>query len=429
MTATATPMEAAVQKLVDQGATLGEAVESLKKTLEKPDYSALRPHAGQGTFGYWGEGETIVAAVPEGGPQPIRKSFYTLPKGYANKHWATAGDFYREGFSAKKSGNMADFNAKYGSIFKAVQGMSAQVGTDGAYGILPEFNQKIIERTYANDLLGRTDQYTVNNNMIFLANAETSRATGSRHGGMRGYWLDEGAAATKSKPTFRRIEISLKKVAVLVYLTEELLSDGGLALEQYVARKAAEEFNFMIGDAIFNGSGIGLPLGILNSPAFLAITKESGQSAATIYTENIDKMWARRFASGNYSFYGNQDVHPQLAGLSRGVGAAGDLVYNPPGGLSAAPYATLKGAPVVDTEFNATLGTVGDLLLADLSQYITINKGGITQAVSTEVEFLTDQTALKFTMRMNGRPWETTPTTPYKGSNTQASFLGIETRS
>lgn len=412
-------------------AKLGEAnkaIDSLTKRLEEPNPHQFRHH-GDGTVGSWGEGETIVAYVPSDGPKPLAKSQTRLPKGYKNSHWKSAGDFYREGFLAHREGRISDFRAKHGECFKAVQGMGTVVGADGGYTVMPEFNQQILERVYDNDIWSRTDQYTVNNNMIFLANAETSRATGSRHGGMRGYWVDEGGTITKSKPTLRRIEMSLKKVAVLVYLTEELLADGGMGLEQYVAKKAADEFRFLLGDAVFNGSGVGQPLGIASSPALLSITKETGQAASTILAENIDKMWARRHASGNYAWFHNQDCGPQLDRLAQDVGTGGVTLYRPQDGLASAAPQSLKGAQRIETEFNATLGTVMDIGLFDMSQYITISKGGINQAVSTELEFLTDQTAIRFTMRVNGRPWETTPVTPFKGSNTQSSFVVIETRS
>ena len=41
---------------------------------------------------------------------------------------------------------------------------------------------------------------------------ETSRATGSRWGGVQSYWLDEGTAPTASKPKFRMIEFNLQKL-------------------------------------------------------------------------------------------------------------------------------------------------------------------------------------------------------------------------
>lgn len=427
----------------DFGELAGQTKE-LVKALNRPDVRT----SGDGSLSYWEEGESIAAMCPVDGdgnpdPRPLRKSRrQSLPKGYKNDKWPTYGAFIREGYLAAKSHQLGEFQRRYadcfkgidlakvdGSLAKAVQGMSVQDGSSAGVFVLPEFNQNVLGRSYANDILSRTDSYVVNNNMVFLANAETSRANGSRHGGLRAYWVDEGATMTKSKPTMRRIEVSLKKVAIIVYLTEELIADGGRALESYVNRKVDEELNFAVGDAIFNGSGVQMPLGILNSPALLAITKEQGQQGGTIVAENIDKMWARRHAAGNYAWYHNQDCGPQLDQLSQAVGTGGVVLYREQNGIASAAPMLLKSAPRVETEFNPTVGTVGDLLLADLMQYITITKGGVMQSYSTELEFLTDQVALKFTLRMNGRPWETTPLTPFKGSNTQASFVALETRS
>lgn len=412
----------AIGELQKMGANLKEAVDN----LNTPQYKA---HAGDGTLGLW-EGVETVTVTPaknqDGSPREW-KSKVRMPKGYKN-NFKSFSQFLREGYRAHESKACGDFNSRYEDCYKAVQGMSLQEGASMGYMVMPEFNQQIIDRMYDNDIWSRTDQYVVNNNMVFMVNAETSRANGSRHGGLRGYWLDEATSLTKSKPTLRKVDLSLKKLAVLVYLTEELIADGGPAVEQYVSRKAADEFQFMLGDSVFNGNGAGQPLGILNSPGLLSITKEAGQAAATIVTENIDKMWARRYTSGNYSWYHNQDCGPQVERLSQDIGTSG-VVLNRPNGIYGASTQTLKGAPRVETEFNATLGTTGDLILADLSKFITINKGGINQAYSTHVEFLTDQLAIKFTLRVNGKSPETSPTTPYKGSNTQASFITVETRS
>lgn len=337
-------------------------------------------------------------------------------------------DFVRSGMEGPKS---LKFQNRIDKHYLAVQGMSEGSGADGGYLVMPEFASGIVDRVYANDLWSRTDNYNVTgNNMTFNVNAETSRANGSRHGGLRGYWLAEGGTITKSNPTLREVSLKLVKLGVVVYLTNELIDDGGSALQQYVSRKAAEEFNFMIGDSLINGTGAGQPLGILNAPSLVSIAKESGQAAATIVPENIVKMQARFFApnDGNSVWLHNQDIGPQLHLMTLGIGTAGQVVYMPPGGLSANPYATLQGRPLLPTEFNATLGTQGDLIKADMSQILSISKGGIMSAASVHVEFLTDQLALRFVMRINARPWESAPITPYKGSNTQSNFLVLDTR-
>ncbi len=430
MTATATAADEAkgfveaVGVLKTLGADLKEAVKDLG--------SPLRAHVnGDSTaMSYWdGEGETCVVKLGPDGPQEMTKKIKTsLAKGYSNKVFKTMGGWIQEGYKAHKEHTSGEFKAKNEAITKAVQGLTLQDGQSAGYFVLPEFNEKILERIYANDLWSRTDNYTVNNNMIFIATAETSRVNGARHGGLRGYWVDEAASLTKSKPTFRRVELNLKKVAVLVYLTDELIADGGPGLEKYIAAKTAEEFNFLFGDSIFNGNGNGQPLGILNAPALLSIAKETGQAATTLVTENLDKLWARRFVGGNYAWYHNQDCGPQLDRLTQDVGTGGVVLYRDADGLVKPMPQALKGVPRVEIEFAKTLGTAGDIYLADLKQFLTISKGGINQAYSTHVEFLTDQTAIRFTMRVNGRPWEASPVTPYQGSNTQASFLNVAVR-
>lgn len=382
-------------------------------------------------------------------PSALRRQTYALQRradwdrlrsaGYkpAGKggEFANFADFVRCGMENPKGAKLHNRLEKhYGAIEKlAVQGMSEGIGSDGGYLVMPEFAAGIVDRVYANDLFSRTDNYTVTgNNMTFNVNAETSRAAGSRHGGLRGYWVGEGGTITSSKPTLREVSMKLVKLGVVVYLTNELIDDGGAALQQYVSRKASEEFNFMIGDALINGTGAGQPLGILNAPSLVSVAEESGQANATIVPENIVKMQSRFFApnDANSVWLHNQDIGPQLHLMTLGIGSAGVVVYMPPGGLSAAPFATLQGRPMLATEFNSTLGTQGDIIKADLGQVLSISKGGIMSAASIHLEFLTDQLALRFIMRLNAQPWENAPITPYKGTaNTQSNFVTLDSRS
>jgi HK97 family phage major capsid protein len=101
----------------------------------------------------------------------------------------------------------------------------------------------------------------------------------------------------------------------------------------------------------------------------------------------------------------------------------------PPGGLSSAPYGTLMGAPVVEVEWASTLGTVGDIALVDLSQYVTISNGGPQTLNSLHVYFLSDQEVIRTTWRVDGAPWQASALTPYSGTNTQSAFVLLETRS
>ncbi len=257
---------------------------------------------------------------------------------------------------------------------------------------------------------------------------ETSRATGSRWGGIRGYRLAEGGTITASKPKFRRINWELKKYAVLVYGTDELLADAS-QFAAIVQQGAGEELNFMANDDVLNGDGAAGPLGILNSGALITVSAETGQTAATIVQENLNKMWARLDARSkpNAVWYINTDCNPQLDMLSISAGTSAlepRFVRYSPEGLM-----TIKGRPVIETEFNATLGTVGDIILADMSQYLYWEKAGIQAATSIHVQFLTDEQVFRFIYRCDGQTAMASAVTPYKGTNTVSAFIALATRS
>jgi HK97 family phage major capsid protein len=254
---------------------------------------------------------------------------------------------------------------------------------------------------------------------------ETSRATGSRWGGIVGYRLAEAAQKTASKPAFRRLSWALKKYAVLMYATDELLQDVAMVAEIF-RMGAGEELNFMLNDDILNGNGAAGPFGILNSTSLVTVAAAGGQGAATFVTENISAMWAAlhpRFR-GNAAWFVNSEVEPQLDKLSlpSGTGALEPryVTFGPDG------VTRIKGKPVIVTEFNAALGTVGDVVLANLDDYLLWERGP-DFASSIHLRFDYDEQVFRAVYRCDGLP-ATPKVTQYKGSLSQSAFVALATR-
>lgn len=318
---------------------------------------------------------------------------------------------------------------------KASLGQNEGITSDGGFLVQTDFSQEIFQHAHDMSVFtSRVRRVPISSNANGLkmnAINETSRATGSRWGGVRGYWLAEGGVKTPSDIEFRQIELNLKKLAAVMYATDELLQDT-TALGSVMAQAGAEELAFLVDDSILNGDGVGKPLGILSSPSLVTIAAEDGQTSTELLFENIQKIWARLYARSrqNAVWFINQDVEPALNMMDFPIGTGGVPVYLPPGGLSTAPHASLMGRPVVVTEFNETLGTVGDIVLADMSQYLMIDKGGVQSASSIHVQFLTDQTAFRWVYRVDGQPLWNSPLTPFKGpTNTLSPFVALATRS
>ena len=306
---------------------------------------------------------------------------------------------------------------------RSASGLNESNPTDGGFLVQQDFVKELLKRTYDTGILAsRIRKIPISNNANSLkikAIDEDSRANGSRWGGVQCFWQDEADTISSSKPKFRTMELSLKKLTGLCYATDELLQDT-TALENVLKESFAEEFGFQIDDSILNGNGAGKPLGILNSGALVQVPKESGQTEK-ITAENLVKMWNRLWARSraNAVWYINQEIEPYLYTLT-----VGDKpVYIPAGGLSESPYGTLFGRPVLPLEQCAGAGEVGDIILADLSQYLLIDKGGINQASSIHVRFLYNEQVFRFIYRVDGQPIWNKPLSPYKGSASVSPFV------
>ena len=319
-------------------------------------------------------------------------------------------------------------------VYKAPTGMGEGISSDGGFLLQPQISTGLIQRVYEiGQITSRCQKLTIGsgaNTLKLNAVDETSRAS-TRMGGILGYWLEEAGTITPSKPKFRVMTLDLKKVAALFYATDELLQDLP-AMETVVSNGCAQELTFQVESAIFGGNGVGKPLGIQVGDAHVTVAKETApaQAAATILTENIFKMWSRMYAPcrANAVWYINQDCEPQLFSLYKVVGVGGVPVYMPANGLSEKPYGTLMGRPVIPIEYAETVGSEGDITLADFGQYILADKGDIQAASSIHVEFLTDQQCFRFVYRVDGQPIWSKPLTPHKGTNTVSPFVNLAAR-
>jgi len=256
---------------------------------------------------------------------------------------------------------------------------------------------------------------------------ETSRATGSRWGGVRVYWRGEGDTVDPSKFKLRRMDLPLEDLMGLCYATNGMMRDVA-QLGAIISQAFSEEIAWTLDDVIANGNGVGKPLGYLKAPALVTVAKEAGQAAQTILTANLSKMWARLWARSrrNAIWLINQDIEPQLDELALivGVGALEPrfVTYGPDGALR------IKGRPVMAVEQASTLGTVGDISLVDLSQYVLIDKDAVEMAESVHVRFIYGENVFRFMYRVNGQPYWQSALTPANGANTQSPYVALATR-
>jgi HK97 family phage major capsid protein len=238
---------------------------------------------------------------------------------------------------------------------------------------------------------------------------------------VQGYWRPEAGSVTATKPKFRRINWDLKSLEVLMYITDEQLEDASMTAE--IARQsAAEELNFLVNDSILNGDGVGKPLGVLNAPALVTVTRVDDNN---IQNADLLAMWQRLHPAhrAGAAWFVNSEAEPKLDQLyltssleARYVTYGADSVMR------------IKGKPVYVTEFNAALGDAGDIVLANFSDYLLFQRG-IKASVNPWLQWLTGEQAFKWTLRVDGQPATHSALTPYKGSNTQSPYITLSATS
>jgi len=252
------------------------------------------------------------------------------------------------------------------------------------------------------------------NTMNLPAFAETSRANGSRYGGVRVYWTSEGVTVTATQPKLRNIFLKLEKLlAITPSISNELLADAS-TLSAWLLRAFAGDSAFKFDEAFVNGSGNGQMLGILNCPALIV----APSNAASLGAEDLYNMWGRRArGKSDYIWICNPELEKIIA----------EIIANEGGSIADA--LTIFGRPVIPCETCSEAGTLGDLVLCSPSDYIVAELGEITMESSGHTQgFLSDSSVVKIRWRINGTPYSHLPTVPYNGTVLTSPYVTLNTR-
>jgi HK97 family phage major capsid protein len=318
---------------------------------------------------------------------------------------------------------------------RAITGQGTAVEDEGGWAVPTTIQSEILRHLHQEGQVisrCRNVPITVGNSTKWNAINETDRSTtgkGGRYGGVTISRSAEAAALSASMVHAQQVALELKKLTAGVYLTEEQLEDGPQVMSIFTGL-VPQAFAFVIEDEIINGVGGPNIEGVLNTPSLVTQAKETGQGAGTIVRQNIEAMWNRLYAPSraNAVWFVNQDAEVQLGRMVLEIGTGGVPVYLPSGGLTTTGFSTLMGRPVIPIEHCAALGTPGDIILADMSQFLYATKGGMLTQQSIHVRFLQGETVVRFMLRNDGKGWWSAPLTAAKGGTTRSPFVVLATR-
>jgi len=328
--------------------------------------------------------------------------------------------------ASSKSGAVVDNRlANVPKLYGAPTNFHRETASDEGYMVPPALRDGVLEAvdTLDEEIFNDVDaEPTASNSVQFVRDESTP--WGST--GVQAYWAAEGSAGTPSRLVTAGGLVQLHKLFAFVSGTDELLEDAPRLFDR-LTRKSGMAIAWKGSKAIFEGTGVGQPLGFLNGGSLVSVAKESAQTATTVVAANIAKMFSRCINPSQGIWYINQDVFPQLVTMTLGD----QPIFTPPNsGIKGAPGGSLLGRPVKISEHCATLGTVNDIVFANpRAGYYSPRKAGVKFASSMHLYFDYDVEAFRWTFRMGGLPVLESAITPNKGSNTRSHFVVLATRS
>jgi HK97 family phage major capsid protein len=358
------------------------------------------------------------------------------PRGGYKNFAEFAKDVYDAGEGlANPSPKLESWNEKAITINKTAGSPAQSVGSLTAGGALipPEFS--------ANALVRARERSTIMSRAMTIPMSSTSiqipylkgfdESQGKVGGNIKFRWVAENGGATGNAVDLGLVELRLREANAMIYVSNNLMKFSPVSIQPFLTTACDDALDLALSDAFVNGTGAGQPKGVLAADCLVSVAKETGQAADTIVYENTLNMLSR-FYGTNGEWYASRGIIPQLGVMNVSVGAGGSAVFlaNGAGSASGSFPSSLHGAPLNYLDVMPALGDLGDLLLADWSQYLIgrfNGEAGLSVTESAHLKFDYRQTAFQFTFYCDGQPWWPSVMTPKKG-NTRSPFVAIAAR-
>lgn len=301
----------------------------------------------------------------------------------------------------------------------------------GGYTLPPQFESQLYEIALEGAIVGKRakKQPLTTRTAIIPALDQTNTSFTAVSGqsnllaGLVASWTAEAATRKESEPLFRNIVGTAWELSFYALASNTLLADNAVGLDALLTQLFAMAIDWYTEYAYFQGTGVGQPLGMLNSGCVIKVTGQGGANSGKLYYNDLTNMighiyWPTRNEKLCWV------VHPtgiplilQLNDNSAGSNQ-GRLVFQPynQGAQEAVPESDgpqsigrLLGYPCLVSEkvpacVPGSSSSDGWLGLYDMSQYCLFERMDIEIMVSPHVQFLQNQQAWRIVWRGDGQP-------------------------
>lgn len=412
-------------------------IEGLLKSLAEPAQRAgLSP-------------EALLSRMVETNEAQGGRAFGFVPTGTNGTKVFDESSLYHKGIGScrdSRTGQQASFNEFLGNLYsfadygpnaqkqiKYLEGLGVQrlmMGKDGAvekaalaessgvtggYTVPPMFANQLLTLAVEDTIVApRAAKQPLTSRTLQVPSLDITTSYGAGQspflGGILASWTSESATRAESEPQFRQTVLTAWELSFYTVASNTLLADNAVGLDSLLTQLFSAAIGWYTDYAFLRGDGVGKPLGILNAPATIAVTKNT---ASHFYFADVASMlsqfyWLLR-GSNSVAWVINQSVIADLYKMNDQSGstvAYGRMLFVPisEGAQSDIPKSAglqsigwLAGFPVLVSEKLPPLGTDGCVMLCDFSKYLLGTRQELQIDVSPHVNFL-DAIAPTFSM-------------------------------
>ena len=269
-----------------------------------------------------------------------------------------------------------------------------QEGTDseGGYLVPDEFERTLVQKlTEANVLrpLCHVIQTSYGDRKIPVV---ASKGTAD--------WVDEEGTYPLSDDSFSQVVLGAYKLATMIKVSEELLSDSIFDIEGYVSEQFGKRIGDKEEDAFLNGNGVSKPIGILNATGGAEIGVTTAGASAITGDELIDLVYSLRAPYRKSAVFVLNDTTVKL--LRKLKDGDGQYLWRP--GITENAPDTILGHKIITSEFmpSAAAGNKS-IAFGDFSYYWIADRQGRTFKRLNELYATTGQVGFLASQRLDGK--------------------------
>ena len=269
-----------------------------------------------------------------------------------------------------------------------------QVGTDseGGYLVPDEFERTLVEALQEENLFRQLATIITTSSGDRKIPVVASKGTAS--------WVDEEGTIPESDDAFGQVSIGAYKLATMIKVSEELLSDSVFNLERYIAKEFGRRIGAKEEEAFFTGDGTGKPTGIFHSTGGAGVGVTAASASAISIDEIMDLFYSLKSPyRKNAAFVTNDATIKAIRKLKDGNG---QYLWQP--SVTAGQPDSLLNRPLKTSAYVPVIASAAKTIaFGDFSYYWVADRQGRSFQRLNELFAVTGQVGFKATQRVDGK--------------------------